>query len=353
MNSRCLSFVAGLVALVALARGQAPPHTALTSAKTGKQIPAKSTWSPPRTADGHPDLQGFWANNTATPLERPQELAGREFLTDAEVAAMKKKAKELFGGQSDAAFGDDVFNAVFANVRGQKSGFKSVDGETGDYSSVWTVDRVWDNRTSLITNPTDGRLPAMTAEGLARRAENLAAIRRSAGPEDRSLSERCVTYGSPQIHAGYQSYYQVVQTPKTVVLETEMIHDSREISLDGSAHIPSAIQLWHGDSRGHWEGDTLVVDTTNYKPGSFFRGASSEKLHVTERFSRTGPETLQYEVAIDDPGTWTKPWSLMIPWQRSSKPVYEYACHEGNIGLAGILAGSRADERAAAAASSK
>jgi hypothetical protein len=347
MKHRSLAFLAGLATLVSLAQGQVAPHTALATSKTGKQTPAKSAWTPPRTADGHPDLQGFWANNTATPLERPQELAGREFLTDAELAAMKKKAKELFSGQGDAAFGDDVFNTVLANVLGKKSGFKSVDGETGDYSSVWTVERVWDNRTSLITNPSDGRLPPMTAEGLARRAANLAAVKRSAGPEDRSLSERCVTYGSPQIIAGYQSYYQVVQSPKTVVLATEMIHDSREISLDGSPHIPSTIQLWHGDSRGRWEGDTLVVDTTNYKQGAFFRGASSEELHVTERFTRTAPDTLRYEVTIDDPGTWAKPWTLMIPWQRSPKPVYEYACHEGNIGLAGILAGARADERAA------
>ena len=266
---------------------------------------------------------------------------------------MEKKAEELFNGQGDAAFGDDVFNSVLANVLGKKSGFKSAGGETGDYSSVWTVERVWDNRTSLITNPADGRLPAMTAEGAARRSANAAAIKRSAGPEDRSLSERCVSYGSPQLQSGYQSYYQVVQTPNTVVLQTEMIHDSRQIPLSTTPHIPAAIQMWHGDSRGHWEGDTLVVDTTNYKAGSFFRGSSSEKLHVTERFSRPGPDTLQYEVTIDDPGTWTKPWTFMIPWQRSPKPVFEYACHEGNYGMVGILAGARADEQKAASVNPK
>ena len=255
---------------------------------------------------------------------------------------MKKKAAELFGGQSDAAFGDDVFNSVLANVLGQKSGFRTAGGATGDYSSVWTVERVWDNRTSLIANPADGRLPAMTDEGLARRSAREAAARRPAnGPEDRSLSERCMTYGSPQLTAGYQSYYEIVQSANAIVLRTEMIHNARVIPLDAGAHIPSAIQQWHGDSRAHWEGDTLVVDSANYRQGSFQRGASSDKLHVTERFSRTGPDTLHYEVTIDDPGTWTKPWTVMIPWQRSPNPIYEYAFHEGNIGMEGILAGAR------------
>jgi len=334
------SLIAGLIALVALAQGQVAQKPALANAKAGKQ-----NWTLPRTADGHPDFRGFWANNNATPLERPAALAGRESLTDSELAAMKKKAHELFGGLGDAAFGDDVFNTVLANVTGVKSGFKSVDGETGDYSSVWTVERVWDNRTSLIINPADGRLPAQTPNAVARAKARAEGIQRIAGPEDRSLSERCMTYGSPQITAGYQSYYQIVQTAKSVALMTEMIHDARVIPLDGGPHVPSSIQLWHGDSRGHWEGDTLVVDTTNYRQGSFFRGASSDKLHVTERFTRSGPETLLYEITIDDPGTWTKPWTAMIPWQRSPDPIYEYACHEGNLGMVGILAGARADEK--------
>jgi hypothetical protein len=348
MNYRCLSFVTGLTVLVSLAQGQVTPPSALAKAKAVKQ-----TWVPPRTADGHPDLQGFWVNNIATPLERPKELAGRAFLTDEEVTEFKKKAGELFNGQGDAAFGDTVFQTVLANVNGTKSGFKSTDGETGDYSSVWTVKRDWDNRTSLITDPPDGRLPAMTPEGQRRREGNIAAMaRRPAGPEDRPLQERCITYGSPQLTAGYQSYYQMLQTRNSVVFMTEMIHDARVIPLDGRPHLPSTIHEWMGDSRGHWEGDTLVVDTTNYKPRSFM-SVSSEKLHVTERFSRTGPESLKYEITIDDPGTWTKPWSMMVPWMRSSKPVFEYACHEGNIGLVGILAGARAEEQAAGSVSQK
>jgi hypothetical protein len=326
--------IVALTALVSLAQGQ-----------------VKKTWTPPKAADGHPDLQGFWANNTATPLERPAELAGREFLTEQETAALKKKAGELFNGHGDAAFGDTVYNTVLANVKGTKSGFKSTDGETGDYSSVWTVAREWDNRTSLITDPPDGRVPALAPGGQQRREANQAALRHPAtGPQDRSLSERCITYGSPQLVAGYQSLYQIVQTPGSVAVQTEMIHDTRVIPLDGHPHLPSAVKQWAGDSRGHWEGDTLVVDTTNYKPRSFM-SISSEKLHVIERFSRSGPENLKYEITIDDPDTWTKPWSLTIPLKHSAEPIFEYACHEGNIGMVGILAGARAEEQAGGPAS--
>src|ERR1700675_3261569 len=159
MNYRCLCFVVGFTTLLSLAQGQVAPNSALANAKAVKQ-----TWTPPRTADGHPDMQGFWANNNATPLERPNELAGRATLSDEELATMKKKAHELFGGNGDAAFGDAVYLTVLANLLGTKTGFKSTDGETGDYSSVWTVERDWENRTSLITEPSDGRLPAMTPQ---------------------------------------------------------------------------------------------------------------------------------------------------------------------------------------------
>jgi hypothetical protein len=290
-------------------------------------------------------------------MERPKELAGRALLTDQEVAAMKKKAAELYNGAGDAAFGDTIFQTVWASVKDSGSGAAAAphkkaanefDAGTGDYSSEWIVAREWDNRTSLVTDPPDGKLPAMTPEGQSRRAAAFAAMSRPATePQDRGLQERCITYGSPQLTAGYQSYTQIQQTADAVVIVTEMIHDARVIPLDGRPHVPSAIRQWLGDSRGHWEGDTLVVDTTNYKPRSFM-SSSSEKLHVTERFSRTGPESLKYEITIDDPGTWTKPWSLMIPLKLSPHPIFEYACHEGNVGLAGILAGARAEERAAA-----
>ena len=166
------------------------------------------------------------------------------------------------------------------------------------------------------------------------------------GPEDRALQERCITYGSPSLVAGYQSAYEIVQTSDTVALTLEMIHDTRVIPLDRRPHLAAAVRQWLGDSRGHWEGDTLVVETANYKPRSFM-SRSSEQLHVIERFSQTGPGTLKYEITINDPGTWTKPWSLMIPLSRADHPMYEYGCHEGNYGMAGILTRARAEERAA------
>jgi hypothetical protein len=352
MKERFLCFGFGLTALVLVAQGQVAPRAATANTKAVTQADAGKAWRTPRTPDGRPDLQGYWANNNATPLERPKELAGRATLTDEEVTAMKKKAHELFGGKSDAAFGDTVFLTTLANVKGTKDGFKSTDGDTGDYSSVWTVERDWDNRTSLITDPPDGRIPAMTPDAQKRRQAAFAAAQRPAtGPEDRSLSERCITYGSPQLTEGYQSNYQLVQSPTSVAILTEMIHDVRIVPLGGSPHPPAAVQQWLGDSRGHWEGDTLVIDTTNYKPRAFM-SVSTDKLHVIERLSRSGPETLKYEITIDDPGAWTKPWSLMIPL-RHSPPVYEYACHEGNEGLAGILAGARAAEASAAKESLK
>ncbi|HEX6894668.1 MAG TPA: hypothetical protein VF146_05315 [Bryobacteraceae bacterium] len=306
---------------------------------------AQTPYKAPLAGDGHPDLQGFWANNNATPLQRPKELADHPVLTDAEVQAMRKKAEEMFqSGKVDAAFGDQMFVTVWANVKGIKLGFKSTDGGTGDYSSEWNDHRVWDNRTSLITDPADGRMPPTTARAQSVGAAMMKAMLRPAeGPEDRPFAERCITTGSPAIGAGYQSYFQVVQTPKAVMMMSEMFHDVRIIHMDSSTHPGPDVQEWMGDSRGHWEGNTLVVDTTNYKPRAF-QSISSAKLHVTERISRQDAETLRWEITVDDPDTWTKPWSMMIPLQRSSKPVYEYACHEGNYGLAGILAGARADE---------
>ncbi len=211
MRFRNLTFVAALAVVLWLGQGQ-PAIAQSLNAKPAKT--ATETWTAPRTVDGQPDLQGVWDNNNATPLERPKELAGRAFLTEQEVAALKKKAAELFdNGNSDAAFGDTVFQSVLANVNGTKSGFKSTDGGTGDYSSVWTVARDWDNRTSLITDPPDGRIPPLTPQAAEKQRATAVAVRgRPSGPEDRSLQERCITYGSPQLVAGYQSYYQIVQT---------------------------------------------------------------------------------------------------------------------------------------------
>ena len=340
MPYRNLMLVTCAALFLALPAGKALAQSA--AAKSART----SAWTAPRTPDGHPDFQGVWANNSATPLERPNIVEGRPYLTEQEVEALKKKASELFDdGNSDAAFFDQVFEATLANVKGAKTGFKSTDGQTGDYSSVWTESRDWDNRTSLITDPPDGRLPAMTPQAEERQRARLTASRnKPAGPEDRSLSERCITYGTPQLVAGYQSYRQIVQSPESVAIMTEMIHDTRVIPFTALPHLPASVQSWNGDARGHWQGDTLVVDSTNFNPGAF-RNVSTEKLHVVERFTRTGPETLAWEVTIDDPGAWSKPWTAKILLRRANKAVFEYACHEGNYGLVDILSGARHEEK--------
>ncbi len=304
---------------------------------------AQGQYKAPRTADGHPNFQGFWVNNIATPLERPREISDRPTLTDAELQKMREKARELFTGKSDAVFFDGFYPAVLDNVLGLKHGFKSVDGETGDYGSEWNDERTWENRTSLITDPPDGRVPALTARAIEARTAAFKAMQRSWSVQDRPLGDRCITYGSPQLTAGYQSFYQIVETPGAVVIMTEMFHDARVVRMNNSAHPLKEVQEWLGDSIGHWEGDTLVVDTTNYRPRAF-QGVSSEKLHIIERFTLQDAGTLRYEITVNDPYTYAKPWSLMVPLHRSPKPVYEYACHEGNYALASILAGARADE---------
>jgi len=317
--------------------------TAAQAARAAKATAAAKTWTPPRTADGQPSLEGVWANNSITPLERPKQLAGRQTLTDDELAALRKRSDELFNGDGDAAFGDTLFETLLSDTKK----FVSTDGLTGDYNQFWLVARDWDNRTSLIVDPPDGRLPPLTPQAQAKQAAAEAARKRpAAGPEDRSLSERCISFGVPRLGAGYNSYYQFVQTPQYVAIYQETIHDARMIPLDTRPHVEQNIRQWHGDSRGRWEGNTLVVDTTNYSPKSSLRGAA-ENLHVVERFTRADPDTIRYEITVEDPTTWTKPWTVMIPLRRSDDRIYEYACHEGNTGLVGILNGARADEKAA------
>ena len=311
----------------------------VSAAETNK--PAKP-YSPPRTADGKPDLQGVWANNNATPLERPKSLEGRALLTPDEVDALRKRQDEIFAGDGDAAFGDAIFEAVLSDMKKYKP--TTFDASTGNYNAFWLVERDFDNRTSLITNPANGRMPPLTEEAKQRSAQNAKKRSNSDGPESRTLSERCITFGVPDLLAGYNSYYQIVQTPKAVVLYAEKIHDARVIPIDAGPHIPASIQSWFGDSRGHWEGDTLVVDTVNLKTS--FRGAS-DQLHLIERFTRVGPKTIHYQVTVDDPATWSSKWTFMIPLKHTDDHIYEYACHEGNSSLAGILAGARADEKQA------
>jgi len=324
--------------------GQAP------SAGAQANAPGAKSYVPPRTADGHPDLQGVWANNDATPLERPKELQGRTFLTDAEVAVLKSRAAELFNGETDAAFGDSVYLAVLKEAKE----FKSTD-KTGNYNHFWIVDREFDNRTALVTDPPDGRIPELTPQAKQRQAAD-AEYRRlhpADGPEDLPLSHRCVTFGVPRLGAGYNSYFQIFQARDHVAIGQELIHDVRLIPLDGRPHVDSSVRQWHGDPRGHWEGDTLVVETTNFSAKSRFQGLSSENLRVVERYTRIGPKTIQWDVTVNDPSTWTKPWTATVLLRSTPDPIYEMACHEGNDGMVGALSGHRALENEAAKKSSR
>ena len=306
--------------------------------------PADEAWTVPRTADDRPDLQGVWANNAATPLERPAQLADRASLTEEEVAELAAAAERLFGSGNDAGFADGVFNAALADA----TSHESVCTGTGNYGSAWMVDRDFDDRTSLITRPGNGRLPALTPAAAERQAAARAARgqRTYDGPEDLPLQSRCITFGMPRVGglgAGYNSYYQIFQTGDHLVLFRELIHDARVIPIGGRPHAPASIRQWHGDSRAHWDGDTLVIETTNFDPRHSYRG-SSVNMHLVERLTRVGPETMHYEITVADPTTWQSPWTALVILRKSEDAVYEYACHEGNYGMEGILAGARAAE---------
>ena len=340
--------IASLGALVVVLVWLAP---ALSSGQTSASgAKATKPWTPPRTPDGQPDLQGIWLNNDATPLERPNALQGKPFLTDEEVAALRKNAVRLFGGDvdSDAAGGDGFFLAALANPDVYKNR-----NATG--SGVGAVREI-ENRTSLIVDPPDGKIPPMTRDGRQRRlaadAAAFAAPRPSppSGPEDLSNVIRCLTYGAPRLGgaaASYHNYYQIVQTPGYVMFLSEAIHDARIIPLDARPHLPQNIRLWLGDSRGRWEGSTLIVETTNFSPKTSLLG-SAENLHVVERFTRTALDRINYEITLTDPTTWTTPWTAVVRLKRTDDKIYEDACHEGNQRvMAGILAGARAEEKAA------
>ena len=313
------------------------------------QTTTSGSWTVARTPDGHPDLQGVWANNNATPLERPSEWAGKTRLTDEELAALRTSAAQATDPGQDALFGDQL---VLAAIAGAKA--ETYDPETGNYNQFWIVERDFSNRTSLVVDPPDGRIPGLT--GAAERRQVERAAYRLAYPADSwvdvPLQERCITYGVPRLGAGYNSYYQIFQSADYVVFLMEMNHDARMIPLDGGTDLDPTLRQWHGASRGHWEGETLVVETRNLSPKSRFRG-SSDNLHLVERFTRVGPDTLDYEVTVTDPTTWTEPWTVSIPLMRSDDALYEYACHEGNYGMEGILAGHRVEEQEAEAATSR
>ncbi len=286
-------------------------------------------------AFGERDLQGIWTNATVTPLERPAEFAGKEFLTEAEAAAYEKRARER-------------------NDADRRDGDAEADLATGYNDLFWERGRsvVSTRRTSLIVDPRDGRIPPLTPEAqkkAAARAE-ARALRPADGPEDRSLDDRCIvrgTSGPPMLPAGYSNNYQIVQSADSLAILVEMIHDARVIPIDpvnARPHLSGSIRQLMGDPRGRWEGRTLVVETTNFTGRRPFRG-SGEHLRVTERFTRADANTLMYQFTVDDPESFTRPWSGEIPMKKIDGPIFEYACHEGNYSMAYILSAARHEER--------
>ena len=308
-------------------------------------LPRAAPWVAPRAADGHADLSGLWENISATPLERPAQFASTPLLSDAELKDLQARATRLFAPDQDAAFGDAFYTALLTDVNSGGRG-------AGTYSANWLPNRVIERRTSLITDPPDGRLPPFTERYTQARAAAFAVRPRFVrGPEDMFVTDRCISYGIPDLFAAYMSVYRIMQSPNAVILTMEKIHDTRIIPLDGRPHISPKIRQYLGDSRGRWDGDTLVVETTNFHPngnamGGLFRVAD-QNLTLTERFTRSGPDAIAYEFTVDDPTVWTRKWSAMVPWTRARGNIYEYACHEGNYSLPHMLTAARADERAA------
>jgi hypothetical protein len=327
-----LSVVAALGTLIVgpgsvlLAAQRATPDANKTAGKPFTQA---------RTPDGQPDIQGVWNFSTPTPLERPS--GGKEAFTDEEFGELLKQVAPLTAG---AAADRDTRPA-----RGSK-----LDVDLA-YNEFWSERGRPLRRTSLIIDPADGKLPPLTAEAQRRAAARASTRERPAeGPEDRGLWERCISRGEiPRIPGTYNNNVQIFQVPGYVVLHYEMVHESRIIPLDGRPHLGPALRQWLGDSRGRWEGNTLTVETTNFSDKTNFR-ESGAGLHLVERFSRTDANRIDYQFTVTDPSTFTHPWTAGLPWNRLSGQVYEYACHEGNSGLRGILEGARADEKAAAAA---
>jgi hypothetical protein len=350
MRGRILASV-GALGVLAAAISLAPATSAgqtRTSGSNANETGAKPKWAPPRTPDGQPDLQGVWLSRSATPLERPKALEGRPFLTDDEVKELKRRADRLFkSGNSDFAAGDGVFLSALANLEQYKN-------PNATHGSDEMIEREFDNRTSLVVDPSDGRIPPLTAEARRKQAAAVAAGQHPAGPEELSGALRCITWSVPRLGgrygAGDLSYYRILQAPGYVVLYLETGHEPRIIPLDGGPHLPSSVRQWSGDSRGRWEGDTLVVDTTNFSIKSNFMG-SSDGLHLVERFTRVAPDTIAYRMTFNDPTTWSSPWTAEIPLKQVREHLYEFACHEGNSQMMrGILAGARAEEKTAAQA---
>jgi hypothetical protein len=288
------------------------------------------TYKTPRTPWGQPDLQGYWTNTTTTPLQRPPELKDKAVLSGAELADRDRLVAER--ANQDA---------------------KPRPGNPGTYNDFWYERGALNSRTSLVIDPPDGRVPPLNDAAQKRAAADRQGRGPSDGPEDRSAFERCITRGLPgaMLPGFYNHNYHIMQTRDFVVINVEMVHDARIIPLTAGTPPPAAIRNWMGSSRGHWEGDTLVVQTTNFndkvREQSLIAFSSGENLRLTERFKRTGPASIDYEFTVDDPAFYTRTWTASVPMVSIPGPIFEYACHEGNCGMDGILKGARVEEQAA------
>jgi hypothetical protein len=330
MTTRLLGTSGVVLLLLLLATGyvagQAP------AARAGTSV-AGEAWTPPLTPDGQPDISGVYSNATYTPFERPQDLADREFYTEEEAAAIAKQRLDRLHNQAPAG--------------------------SGEPSSVHYDDAIWMSekeprgmttlRTSIVTRPSNGRIPPVNAEGQKRAAERRAA-RQGVGPFDsaqsRGLSERCIIWqheGPPLVPTGYNSNLQIHQGPGVVVIMHEMMRDPRIVFLDDRPRPGPEVRSLRGISRGRWEGTTLVIETTNFSEATAFRGASKDQ-RVIERLTPVDPETVRYEFTVEDPQTWDEPWGGEYPMTRIDDMLYEYACHEGNYGIVNILNGARVAE---------
>jgi hypothetical protein len=297
-------------------------------------------WTPPRTADGQPDLQGFWTNSAYTPLERPKNVT-KEFYTQEEAAEIEKRAA--------AEETEQTVPGTIADVHYDFTQF-GLDRNQSTHASTL--------RTSMIVDPPDGRLPPLTPKGqkrAAERAEQAKRVGRWDSAQSNDLDDRCLIFlgaGPPMLPQGYNSNYHIVQAPGYVMILFEQAHDVRVVPLDGRPHLPQDIRQWTGDSRGHWEGDTLVIETTNFNGKNPLSG-SSDDMRVTERFTPVDAETIRYEFTVDDQSTWTRPWSAELRMRKTIGPLFEHACHEGNYGLYNTLVGARLEEKKAAEEATK
>jgi hypothetical protein len=351
--NRSLTLTIALVAAIAVPpaahRVAAQAQSPSKKAAGGKSAPATKDWAPPLMPDGKPDLQGVWTNNTVTPLERPKELGGKEFYTEQELKDLQKQERERL-----------LVTETEGQPPANHSGVEGADADDVHYDfSQFGLDRAqaklaWSRRTSIIVGP-EGTIPPFTPDARKRLAE----IRANAkghefdGPEDLPLGARCIARVNvvPLTPSAYNSNLQIVQGPGYVAIETEMIHDVRMIPTDGRAHLPGNIRQWYGDPVGHWEQNTLVIDSTNFTDQSPFRGA--QNLHIVERLTRVGQDMILYQFTVEDPGMWTKPWSGELLITKIDGQIYEYACHEANYGLADTLRGARVSEADAANKSAK